>query len=193
MATIILLLTFIVIGTLAYHRVPLRITSLILLGLLLLYSFSTAAAWLELTVFWLLFFVVVLPINIIPLRRKLISHRAYDWYRTVMPKMSRTEKEALEAGTVSWEKELFGGKPNWQKLLTIPAPHLTAEEQAFIDGPVDQLCRMAIDQRCGSFLRIKVFLVLLFQKNLAEKNFQLMPIHKFSARSMAYRLRQQQQ
>jgi acyl-CoA dehydrogenase len=182
MATFILLLTVVVIGTLAYHRVPLRFTSLILLGVLLLYSFSAVAGWLELTVFWLLFIVVVLPLNIIPLRRKLISQRAFDWYRTVMPKMSRTEKEALEAGTVSWEQELFGGKPNWQKLLTIPVAHLTAEEQAFIDGPVEQLCRMVNDwdvthnradmpSELWQFLKDQGFFGIIIPKKFGGKEF----------------------
>jgi hypothetical protein len=53
-----------------------------------------------------------------------------------MPPMSRTEKEAIDAGTTWWEGDLFRGTPDWQKLHNYPQPRLTAEEQAFIDGPV---------------------------------------------------------
>ena len=59
--------------------------------------------------------------------------------------MSDTEREALEAGSVWWEAELFRGDPRWQKLLDIPAARLSAEEQAFLDGPVEELCRMLDD------------------------------------------------
>ncbi len=59
--------------------------------------------------------------------------------------MSRTEKEAIDAGTTWWEGELFQGKPDWKKLHNYPQPRLTAEEQAFLDGPVEEACRMAND------------------------------------------------
>ena len=63
----------------------------------------------------------------------------------MLPSMSQTEKEALEAGTVWWDGELFTGKPRFEKLLASKAPQLTAEEQAFIDGPCEELCRMFDD------------------------------------------------
>jgi acyl-CoA dehydrogenase len=56
--------------------------------------------------------------------------------------MSETEKTALEAGTVGWDGELFAGKPNWQVLMDLPKPELSAEEQAFLDGPCDELAAM---------------------------------------------------
>jgi acyl-CoA dehydrogenase len=59
--------------------------------------------------------------------------------------MSQTEREALEAGTVWWDGELFTGAPKWQKLLSAKPPELSEEEQAFIDGPCDELCRMLDD------------------------------------------------
>ncbi|MCA2423543.1 acyl-CoA dehydrogenase family protein, partial [Vibrio alginolyticus] len=57
----------------------------------------------------------------------------------------QTEKEALDAGTVWWEAELFKGKPEWEKLHAIQAPKLSAEEQAFLDGPVNEVCAMVSD------------------------------------------------
>lgn len=82
-----------------------------------------------------------------PLRRPLISNRLLPWFRAALPVMSQTERDALEAGTVWWEGELFSGRPDWNKLLAIPTPQLTAEEQAFIDGPAEELCRMLDDWR----------------------------------------------
>jgi len=62
-----------------------------------------------------------------------------------MPPISQTEQEAIDAGTVWWDAELFAGKPNWDKLMSQPKPELNAEEQAFIDGPVEELCAMSDD------------------------------------------------
>ncbi|MCA1780101.1 MAG: acyl-CoA dehydrogenase [Xanthomonadaceae bacterium] len=77
-----------------------------------------------------------------PLRRLLITNHLFDWFRKVLPAMSATEREALESGTTWWDAELFSGRPKWKKLLSHPAPSLTEEERAFIDGPVEELCRM---------------------------------------------------
>ena len=59
--------------------------------------------------------------------------------------MSDTEREALEAGDVWWDADLFTGNPDWSKLLGYPPATLTAEEQAFLNGPVDELCAMLDD------------------------------------------------
>jgi acyl-CoA dehydrogenase len=80
-----------------------------------------------------------------PLRRGLISDPLLEWFRKVLPQVSQTEQEALDAGTVWWDGELFSGDPDWARLLATPKPQLTAEEQAFLDGPVDELCRMCDD------------------------------------------------
>ena len=80
-----------------------------------------------------------------PLRRLLISDRLYVLFRKILPRISQTEQEALDAGTVWWEGEIFSGRPRWKNLLAYPAPTLSEEERAFIDGPVEELCRMADD------------------------------------------------
>ena len=76
------------------------------------------------------------------LRKALISDPLLGWFRKALPQVSQTEQEALDAGTVWWDGELFSGKPDWNKLLGTPKPRLTPDEQAFLDGPVEQLCRM---------------------------------------------------
>jgi acyl-CoA dehydrogenase len=62
-----------------------------------------------------------------------------------LPPLSETEQQALHAGTVGWEAELFSGRPNWKYLRNLPKPQLTDEEQAFLDGPVEKLCQMLDD------------------------------------------------
>ncbi|MFK5914961.1 MAG: acyl-CoA dehydrogenase [Woeseiaceae bacterium] len=78
-------------------------------------------------------------------RLKWISAPLMRLFRKVTPTMSSTEQEALEAGSVWWDGELFSGKPQWNKLLSLPAAKLSKEEQAFVDGPVNTLCNMLDD------------------------------------------------
>ena len=96
-----------------------------------------------------LFYVILLLVAVISLilavpviRRFLVSNQILKIFRKMLPQISQTEQEALDAGTVWWEGELFSGKPDWKKLLAYPKPQLTAEEQAFLNGPVEQLCAM---------------------------------------------------
>ncbi|MEO8558045.1 MAG: acyl-CoA dehydrogenase [Rhodospirillales bacterium] len=78
-------------------------------------------------------------------RRALISRPVMRAIAKALPPMSDTEREAIEAGTVWFDRELFSGNPNWAVLRDHPPAKLTDEEQAFIDGPVEQLCRMVDD------------------------------------------------
>jgi len=89
-----------------------------------------------------LFAAIAIPLNIVPIRRKWLTAPFLAIYRKMLPTLSDTEKVALEAGTVGWEGELFAGNPNWRSLLDQYWPQLSKEEQAFIDGPVEEVCRM---------------------------------------------------
>ena len=95
-------------------------------------------------VLWALFLPVAL-LNVPALRRRALSDPLRARIRRALPSMSATEREAIEAGTVWWEGELFRGDPDWRSLLRVPAPHLSEAEQAFLDGPVEELCRMLQD------------------------------------------------
>lgn len=76
------------------------------------------------------------------LRRNIVSNLFLRIFRKLLPQISQTEQEALDAGTVWWESALFSGKPDWNQLLAYPRPDLTPEEKVFLDGPVEQLCAM---------------------------------------------------
>jgi acyl-CoA dehydrogenase len=88
---------------------------------------------------------IALPLNLTPLRRALFAAPLLKLFKRVLPRISETEQVALDAGTVGFEGELFAGKPDWSKLLSQPKPQLSAEEQAFLDGPCEELCRMVDD------------------------------------------------
>ncbi|MFO1505493.1 MAG: acyl-CoA dehydrogenase [Lysobacterales bacterium] len=88
---------------------------------------------------------VVVPLNLAGFRRQRLSAPLFALFGKVMPALSETERIALEAGTVGFEGELFSGKPDWSTLRRQPAPELTVEERAFLDGPVEKLCAMVDD------------------------------------------------
>src|SRR5690349_23836786 len=88
---------------------------------------------------------IVLTLVVPPLRRALISKPLLRVFRKVMPPVSQTEREALEAGTVGFDGELFSGSPSWQKLLSTRRTKLTADEQHFLDHEVEILCTMVSD------------------------------------------------
>src|SRR5580692_8055752 len=129
---------------LAYRRASLAASTVVLLLLLGIYwALGLAPLWWKVTVS--VPFAILLLFNIRPLRVPLVTRPFMKKYRKLLPTMSSTEKEALDAGTVWWDGELFTGGPNWQKLMSAKAPVLNAAEQAFLDGPCEELCAMLDD------------------------------------------------
>lgn len=139
--TLTLLGVILVIGAMAYRRASLFTSTL-----------ATAAALIAGTLYghvpllvWVLFAVIAIPLNLVDFRRNQLTKPLFKLYKSIMPEMSRTEKEAIEAGTTWWEADLFAGNPDWKKLHAIPVSTLSAEEQAFLDGPVEEVCRLVSD------------------------------------------------
>ena len=128
-------------GVLAYRRTSLRSFTLATTAVLVLGTLFGEVG----PLCWLVFAVLAAVLNLAPLRTQLLSAPMFKVYKGLMPEMSSTEREAIEAGTTWWEAELFGGKPNWQTLHQYPKPQLSAEEQAFMEGPVAEVCRMTND------------------------------------------------
>ncbi|TPV59879.1 acyl-CoA dehydrogenase [Aestuariibacter sp. GS-14] len=91
---------------------------------------------------WVFFALLAVPFVVPSVRIPYLTTPMLAFYRKVMPEMSSTEQEAIDAGTVWWDGEIFSGRPNWHTLHAIPKGRLTAEEQAFLDGPVDRVCSM---------------------------------------------------
>ena len=110
-----------------------------------------------------------------PLRRALLTRTIFGIYKKVLPQVSQTEQEALDAGSIWWDADLFTGKPDWAKLLAYPEAKLSADERAFIDGPVEELCgmldewdithnRMDLPPEVWKFIREKGFLGIIIPK-----------------------------
>lgn len=128
--------------TLGFFRAPLWVWSVALL-VVAVATVAFGAVVLGLLLFMV--FVASLPLNVDPVRRKLLSDPVFSWLKRALPQISSTEQEALDAGTVWWDGQLFSGDPDWSMLLAAPKPTLSAAEQAFIDGPVEELCQMLND------------------------------------------------
>src|SRR3989454_1033127 len=134
------------------------------------------------------------------IRRKLVTDRVLALYRRILPDMSQTEKEAIDAGTVWWDGDLFSGRPDFDKLLAVPEPRLSAEEQAFLDGPVEELCAMCDDweithelqdlpAHVWQFIKDKGFLGMIIPKKYGGLGFSALAhsavVMKLSTRSSA--------
>ncbi len=133
-------------------------------------------------------------------RRDTITKPIFSWARGVLPAMSDTEREALEAGDVWWDADLFTGNPDWSKLLKIAPARLTDEEQAFLNGPVNELCAMLdewkifwewrdLPQDVWAFIKREKFFGMIIPKEFGGLGFSPYAhsevVRKISTRSIA--------
>lgn len=133
-------------------------------------------------------------------RRDTLTKPIFSWARGVLPAMSNTEREALEAGDVWWDADLFTGNPDWSKLLKIPQATLTDEERAFLNGPVDELCAMLdewkifwewrdLPQDAWAFIKREKFFGMIIPKEFGGLGFSPYAhsevVRKISTRSIA--------
>lgn len=137
-----ILILLITLSILAYFSVKLRLASIIIALTLL-----AELLFLSLPVFqWLIIAVPIMAILILlnnnSWRIRCISHPMQKKLAGMLPPISTTEREALDAGQTGWEKTFFTGKPDLETLLNSKSSSLTAREQAFLDGPVETLCKM---------------------------------------------------
>ena len=170
-------------------------------GLAWLAALGWLAGWSSVTMIAELATVAVLgAVFLLPaLRRSLVTAGIFRAFRKALPSMSQTEKDALEAGTVWWEGELFAGKPDWNTLLAYPAPKLTPEEQRFLDVETSELCRLTHDWECTQkqdmpahvwrYIKDKGFLGMIIPKEYGGMGFSAYAhsqvVTKLSTRSSA--------
>ncbi|MEE9448161.1 MAG: acyl-CoA dehydrogenase family protein, partial [Arenicellales bacterium] len=130
-------------GVIAYRQMSARIAVVWSVLMILVALFLGSSIWIILAVFMVgsLSLLFSLP----DLRQRFVTSHVYQFMQAAVPNISQTEREALEAGTVWWEGDLFSGKPDWQALYAFKKPQLSEEEQAFLDGPVQTFCAMLDD------------------------------------------------
>lgn len=125
----------------AYRRAHMFTILVSLLIALVAISYFDSIPWIP----WLVLLVVGFFYFANNIRMQQITKPIYRFFQRVLPPINRTESEALEAGDVWWEAELFQGDPDWKELLNYPQPKLTEEEQAFVDNETETLCGMLND------------------------------------------------
>ncbi len=180
MTLLLILIAIIVALVCAYQRASLRNTAIAMS--------VVAAITLIIKGFSFLFLVLLVVsaalilLSIDSLRKTYLSRPIFSWFKSVLPEISQTEQEAIDAGTVWWDGDLFSGQPKWKKLLSIPKPELTQEEQAFLDGPLNELCGMmdnwninhnlaVIPPKIMKFIKDKGFLGMIIPKEYGGLEF----------------------
>ena len=189
MSVVLPVLAFLLAGAFAaYHRLRLwiwaAITVVLLAGCWLLGANHAATI-----VAAVMVALIALPLLIAPIRKGFITASLLKFYTKLLPPLSDTERTALESGTVGFEGELFSGKPDWKQLLDLPKPELTAEEQAFLDGPCEELCRNTNDweithvradlpPEMWEFLKRNKFFGMIVPKEYGGLGFSALANHK---------------
>jgi len=178
----VVLLAIAVAWVMAYVGAPLLAwtlaVGLLLLGLKGLGAIGATAF----TVSGLLYLSLGTLLNLRPLRRAVITGPVFGVFKKVLPEMSSTEREALEAGDTWWEAEMFRGRPDWQKLLDFKYTPLTPEEQSFLDNECEALCKLCDDWKIEfeqkdlspevwAYIREKKFFAMLIKKEYGGLGF----------------------
>ncbi|SDU10992.1 acyl-CoA dehydrogenase [Halopseudomonas salegens] len=183
MLTLLWLLGLILcVAALAYYRSGLLNGSLATAVYLVVLTLVSPVHWVITLLLWVVFLGIAVPLNLTEWRRRSISAPLFQWFKKVLPPLSDTEQEALDAGTVWWDGDLFSGRPDWNKLHSIPQPVLTDEEKAFLDGPVEDLCRMTdeweitterqdLTEDMWNFIKSNGFFGLIIPKEYGGKGF----------------------
>ncbi len=144
--TILIWLLIILAATYVLANFPQTLLSIsAVIGVALLGVFLTGIGTVATVILALIFIVAAVILNVAGIRKKVLTSPLLNYVRAVLPPMSQTERDAIEAGTVWWESELFRGNPDWSKLMSTPVAELNAKEQAFLDGPTNELCAMLDD------------------------------------------------
>ena len=167
---------------LAYHRANGLAWSIAMAVGVLVLEFATGTPLAVISTLWTVVAMFAAISIVKPTRRILVTGPIFGIYKKILPQISQTEQEALDAGSIWWDADLFTGKPDWKKMFAYPEARLCAEEQAFIDGPVEELCgmldewdithnRMDLPPEVWKFIREKGFLGIIIPKSFGGLGF----------------------
>ncbi|MGI9311893.1 MAG: acyl-CoA dehydrogenase, partial [bacterium] len=142
-----LLALFALLGVFTWFRLSLRTWLMIATAVFVVGLFNHSVVGVALSALFALILAAMLILLFYApaLRRRWISAPLMAMVKESMPPISPTERDAIEAGTVWWDAQLFSGAPDWDVLMNAPPPRLSDAEQAFLDGPVEELCAMVDD------------------------------------------------
>ncbi|GMR08764.1 MAG: acyl-CoA dehydrogenase FadE [Gammaproteobacteria bacterium] len=186
--------------TIAYFRKSLLLWTLMFGAVLAIASLIGGYNEIVMAVVWFIFIVFATILNLRIIRKHLVSNRILVIFRKIMPQMSETERDAIEAGTVWWDADLFSGYPDWSKLLDINVSQLSREELDFLAGPVEELCDMIDDwkitheqqdlpQEIWDYIKQQGFFGMITPKKYGGKEFSALMhsavVMKIASRSIA--------
>ena len=184
----------------ARYSIRFRTLALITAAFMLVFTLADGFSLAWGIIAWVTLLLPTAILGLSEIRQNLISFPLLKRIRAVLPPMSDTERDAIEAGSVWWESELFRGAPDWGKLLHYKTPVLSSEEQAFIDGPVEQLCtmiddweithsRMDLPEEMWAFLKQHCFFGMIIPKKYGGLEFSAYAhscvVMKVSSRSIS--------
>ncbi len=197
---VVILVSLVVFAVMAYHKMPIWLWAAVALMMgmagLLANQQMGAVSWVLAVAPAAVLFAFSVP----AFRRNVLIKPIFNAVKKILPAISSTEQEALDAGTVGWDADLFSGRPKWNNLLDIRKLTLSAEEQAFLDGPTNEVCAMIDDwdirhnradmpPEVWQFLKDKGFLGMLISKEHGGLGFsaqaQSMVVSKIASRSVA--------
>ncbi|OSO72101.1 acyl-CoA dehydrogenase, partial [Stutzerimonas stutzeri] len=175
-----LLVLLLGIAVLAHLRVAPRL-ALAIVATYLIFMTAAETSGVVVLLLWLVLIAVAVPLLVADVRLRYFSGPMFDWFKKVLPPISATERDAIDAGTVWWDGELFSGRPDWDTLLGYPKARLTNEEQAFLDGPTETLCalvsewdiaqRMDLPPAAWDYIKAEGFFALIIPKEYGGKGF----------------------
>lgn len=182
MALLELLLFIIISLSFGYLSLGPRVWAPLYLALLTVYSLFSHLPFLVMAALWVLSAPIMMVTLLPVLRRRYLTKPLFKYFKAQLPPMGETEKIALEAGDVWWDRALFSGNPDWAELIHFPAPSLTQEEQRFLDNEVEELCEMLDDwqivhelqdlpEPVWAFIKEKGFMGLEIPTNYGGKGF----------------------
>jgi len=184
----------------SYLKTNLKTWTVVTAVVMALVTYKYTFGWFAVGLVWVIFIAIATILNNKQLRKQLITAPFLGFYKKALPNLSETERTALESGTVSWDGELFSGKPDFKKLHDIPAPQLSTDEQNFIDGPVAELCSMIdeyeinhvkgdMPEHVWKFIRDNGFIGMIISKKHGGLGFTAlghsMVLQKLASRSVA--------
>lgn len=200
MATIWIILPILMFFILTYHKAALSVWTIAFAVYCIFLSVFSTLSSVALTSLWGFFVLLSLTLNFRPLRRLLFTRYIFNFFKRSLPALSKTEKEALAAGTVGWDGELFSGMPDWNKCLAFPTAKMSEEELQFLNGPVSELCAMIdnwdithnrfnLPDEMWHFLKLHRFFGIIIPKQYGGKEFSAYAhsaiITKIAGRSMS--------
>jgi acyl-CoA dehydrogenase len=170
-----------IIVILFYQNASAVVFAIAIAAYLFVHSFFSGTGWLGSSVLWLAYLIIFIPLLLKPFRLNFLTRPLFLFFKKIKPDMSQTEREALCSGDVGWTAEIFGARPDWDAFAAIKLSTLSAEEQAFIAGPVETLCAMidnweinrsmSIPDAIWSYIKQEHFLAMIIPKDQGGLDF----------------------